>query len=262
MTRGPFDPNASGMRIPHLMVPTGAPLPPAKKAAAAAGIGGPDAVLYRYQAFPSVRVVRPGETSTEPHCDVARGHSVGNINFHIPLTPAFGTNALFVESHPGREDWHPLSTKSLGLGYLYDGARCLHFGLENTTDRTRVSLSFRIAVARCSSATVGRDAVRLVGDGLGSMAGAGDVVMEAAEDVEVDVDDDLCSDRILRDAYVTAGPGYYDEAVIDTGSSSGGGGLMMRPGFFHSGPGPVVVKKYGAGSRLLDPDERVGFPFA
>lgn len=108
-------------------------------------------ITYRYQAFPCIRVIRPGEFSIGPHCDIAYGHSIGNINFHIPLTPAFGTNALYVEGFPGREDWHPLSSRSPGLGYIFDGARCLHFALENTTERTRVSVDFRIAItALCS----------------------------------------------------------------------------------------------------------------
>jgi len=268
------------------------------------GTNDPDAILYRYQAFPSIRVLRPGESSTshssrrssrsafapsaaaggadgdDPHCDLSRGHSVGNISFHVPLTPAFGTNALYAESHPGREDWHPLSTKSLGLGYVYDGARCVHFGLENTTDRTSVCLSFRIAVARCSSSS---SSSALGGGGRGRSRsppnGTHDVPMRSSssssddddlrdaaysdDDDEMYVDDDLCSERMLRDAYSAAGPGYYDEAVIDSGAGGGAG----RPGRGGGWAGaPVVVKKYGTRGhrhhRLLDPDERVGFPFA
>ena len=43
--------------------------------------------IYRYQEFPCLRVVRPGEFSIGPHCDTAYGHSIGNLNFHVPLTP-------------------------------------------------------------------------------------------------------------------------------------------------------------------------------
>merc|ERR1711957_1146490 len=68
---------------------------------------GPEEICYRYQAFPCLRVMRPGEFSIGPHCDMAYGHSIGNINFHIPLTPTFGTNALYTETHSGRENWHP-----------------------------------------------------------------------------------------------------------------------------------------------------------
>ena len=80
-------------------------------------------VIYRYQAFPTITIVKPGDSSPDyPHCGIAEGHSIGSLNFHIPLTPVYGTNALYTESSPGREDWHPLTSKSLGLGYLFDVA--------------------------------------------------------------------------------------------------------------------------------------------
>jgi len=143
-------------------------------------------ISYRYQAFPCIRIVRPGDFSIGPHCDTIYGHSVGNLNFHIPLTPSYGTNALHTESHPGKEDWHPLSTKSVGLGYIFDGARCLHFTLENTTEATRVSLDFRIAIYN-------------------------------EEHSNSRVDGGLCSKSMLEDRFSLAGPGYYDEASVNIG---------------------------------------------
>eukprot|EP00563_Minutocellus_polymorphus_P000832 CAMPEP_0181031544 /NCGR_PEP_ID=MMETSP1070-20121207/6287_1 /TAXON_ID=265543 /ORGANISM="Minutocellus polymorphus, Strain NH13" /LENGTH=709 /DNA_ID=CAMNT_0023108925 /DNA_START=217 /DNA_END=2346 /DNA_ORIENTATION=+ len=145
-------------------------------------------ITYRFQQFPCIRIVRPGEFSIGPHSDIAYGHSIGNINFHIPLTPSFGTNALFTESHPGKEDWHPLRSKSPGLGYVFDGARCLHFALENTTDRTRASIDFRIAITRCKNG----------------------VPID-----EQQIDDALCSAGILDDRFSSEGPGYYEEARIN-----------------------------------------------
>jgi hypothetical protein len=142
-------------------------------------------VKYRFQAFPCLRVIFPGELSIDPHCDTSHGHSIGNLNFHVPLTPAFGTNALYAESHPGREDWHGLTTNSPGLGFLFDGARCLHFTLENTTNVTRVSIDFRVAIYR---------------DG----ADGGD----------------LCRRELLADRFSNAGPGYYDETSVATGLHS------------------------------------------
>jgi hypothetical protein len=85
---------------------------------------------------------------------------------------------MFIESHPGKEDWHPLSAKSVGLGYLIDGARCLHFDLENTTGTSRVSLTFRVMIYREGDDTAG-----------------------------------LCPSDMLEDAFTDAG--YYDEVVID-----------------------------------------------
>lgn len=142
-------------------------------------------VKYRFQVFPCLRVILPGELSIDPHCETAHGHSIGNLNFHVPLTAAFGTNALYTESHPGREDWHGLTTKSPGLGFLFDGARCLHFRLQNTTNVTRVSIDFRVAIYR-----------------EGADAG------------------DLCSQEFLADRFSSAGPGYYDETSIAIGLHS------------------------------------------
>jgi len=200
----------------------------------------PGEICYRYQAFPCLRVMRPGEFSIGPHCDMAYGHSIGNINFHIPLTPTFGTNALYTETHSGREDWHPLTAKSCGLGYIFDGARCLHFSLENTTDRTRVSLDFRIAIYRKSSCrSVRSDSIF-----------AQNYSMEPSVEEEYDdIDDVLCSESILEDNYSIV-PGYYDEFLLDVGSSS-----RLRAPF-----SPNTLRKNNR-SVLLNPDKRNGFPF-
>jgi len=206
---------------------------------------GSEEICYRYQAFPCLRVMKPGEFSIGPHCDMAYGHSIGNINFHIPLTPTFGTNALYTETHPGREDWHPLTAKSRGLGYIFDGARCLHFSLENTTERTRVSLDFRIAIYRKS----GRRP-NLINE---SNFLTRNYHEEAAIE-ENDVDDVLCSERALEDNYSTV-PGYYDEFLLEVGASA------RRRGQFSS-HGSVLRKNNGrVVGGLLAPDKRVGFPF-
>lgn len=206
-----------------------------------------DNICYRYQAFPCIRVIRPGEFSIGPHCDMSYGHSMGNINFHIPLTPTYGTNCVFTESHPGKEDWHPLKTKSVGLGYVFDGARCLHFTLENTTQSTRVSLDFRIAIYR--------DRKNGMGGLPRSMSNASMMMRHTilanrkhSEDDEEDRDlrDGLCCQKMLQDNYSET-PGYYDEAFIDVGINT------------MNYAGPVVHKR---NYKLLQPDKRVGFPFS
>uniref|UniRef100_A0A7S3PXY1 Uncharacterized protein n=1 Tax=Chaetoceros debilis TaxID=122233 RepID=A0A7S3PXY1_9STRA len=202
-------------------------------------------ICYRYQAFPCLRVIRPGEFSIGPHCDLADGHSMGNINFHIPLTPTFGTNALYTESHPGREDWHALKTKSVGLGFSFDGARCLHFTLENTTPKTRVSLDFRIAIYRDNQ-------------GIAPIPKSNTTMMmnysvlsrvEEEDGDEIQLHDSLCSKTMLKDNYSEA-PGYYEDAYVDLGTLT----TSTFP------PGPMVHKR-NRPNQLLHPDKRVGFPF-
>lgn len=146
-------------------------------------------IVYRYQAFPTIHIHVPGSHASilSPTCDLATGHSIGCLKFHVPLTPSFATNALYVESHPGREDWHPLIAKSVGLGYLFDGSRCIHFDLENTTDSTRVSLEFRVLMYRST-----------------------------APPLSVPLDDGiLTAPDLIEDRRSKEEAGYYEESVID-----------------------------------------------
>jgi cytidyltransferase-like protein len=62
-----------------------------------------------YQAYPCIRVVQPDEFSIGPHADVMYGHHPCSVNFYVPLTTIGGTSALFLESAPGREDWHEIN---------------------------------------------------------------------------------------------------------------------------------------------------------
>lgn len=215
---------------------------------------------YRYQGFPCIRVIRPGEFSIGPHCDMSYGHSVGNINFHIPLTPTYGTNALYSESYPGREDWHPLKTKSVGLGFCFDGARCLHFTTENTTETTRVSLDFRIAIYRYQEKTTGKkfSSTKSFSSRLDEYVSAPanhnssmvDMLTEHKDierhEEEIDVHDTLCNTKLLEDNF--SRPGYYEDAYIDLGFHSSGKFTA----------GPIVHK---VNHNLMTPDKRVGFPF-
>ena len=114
----------------------------------AAAMGG-GCVRVVFQAFPCVRVHRPGEFSIGPHCDAQYQAPEGNLNFYVPLSRAiWGTNSLFVESAPGREDWRPLMLRH-GEIATFDGLRCAHFTAENTTAHTRVSLDFRLVPGGC-----------------------------------------------------------------------------------------------------------------
>lgn len=107
-----------------------------------------DCTRFYFQAFPCVRVVRPKEFSIGVHCDASYGFDQANINFYVPLTPIYGTNSLVLESYPGREDWHTIEAE-FGQVKRFYGAQCLHFTPGNTTEKTRVSLDFRVILNRC-----------------------------------------------------------------------------------------------------------------
>jgi hypothetical protein len=244
-------------------------------------------ISYRYQSFPSIQINRPGDPCSAhvPLCDTIRGHSIGYLQFHVPLTPSFGTNALYTESHPGKEDWHPLLAKSVGIGFLWDGARCLHYTMENTTNKTCVSLNFRIAIYREDDTYKEDDDDE---NNSKNDSGGGQYPpphrhhhhdnknknnkkknniniknqqhhnnnrhhnrnhhQDDNDDDDVRVGGFLCSRAMLEDSFSRAGPGYYSDAVID-----------LRLG---SSPSwQMVAKKPGTPRRLMDPDYRVGFPF-
>lgn len=190
-----------------------------------------DCVTYRYQAFPSINIVRPGAAAKPPSCGVSDGHSLGCLFFHIPLTPSMGTSALYVESHPGREDWHPLQAKSVGLGFLYDGARCLQFGLEHTNRYTsRVSLDFCIMIYR---------------ENKFSSSSSSSPPSPYQYPLDPSATTNLCTPDLLEDSFSRKGPGYYEEACIDMNRTIALGT-------------EAVLRK----SRTLqEPDYRVGPPF-
>jgi hypothetical protein len=65
------------------------------------------------------------------------------INFWMPLTKAYDTNSLWIESQKEKGDYSPI-VLNYGEIFQFDGAN-LHHGTEiNKTGQTRVSLDFRI----------------------------------------------------------------------------------------------------------------------
>ena len=97
-----------------------------------------------YASFPCVRIQQPCDFHTiRAHVDTMYLHPHGSLNAWLPLTTTRGANTLHVESEPGREDFAPVEL-SLGELAIFDGARCSHFTVANTSDKTRVSLDFRV----------------------------------------------------------------------------------------------------------------------
>ena len=91
---------------------------------------------------------RPREFSIGPHCDAQYQHPDGTLNIYLPLTRIRDTNSLYIESEPGREDFHPLALE-VGEFTSFYGAFCTHFAVENLSDETRVSLDFRLVPGCC-----------------------------------------------------------------------------------------------------------------
>jgi len=109
----------------------------------------PDCRQLFFERTPSVRMQPPSIARVGyPHSDSMYFHQRGQINFWVPITPVFGTNTLWVESRPGRHDYHALE---LGLGECvrFYGNQCMHFTVPNDTPHTRVSLDLRVVPGPC-----------------------------------------------------------------------------------------------------------------
>lgn len=97
-----------------------------------------------YQHFPTLRVNVPNEVGTVAlHDDREYHHQPSEINFWLPLTTCFGNNSLWVESEPRKGDFHSLDMQ-YGELYRFYGNQCRHYTNANNTNKTRVSLDFRV----------------------------------------------------------------------------------------------------------------------
>jgi hypothetical protein len=98
---------------------------------------------FYYQAIPTFRVHLPDNVAVgEFHTDADYGHPEGAVTFWVPLTPAFDTNSMWVESRPGKGDYRSVDTGP-GTIVVFDAVHLRHGNLPNKTGVTRVSFDFR-----------------------------------------------------------------------------------------------------------------------
>ena len=109
----------------------------------------PEGAGLLYQAEPNVRIHLPGtgHLLVHRHTDADYHHNPNEVNFWVPLTPAYGTNSVFVESAPGLGDYEPFEMEP-GEAVRFWGNRCAHYTLPNDTGATRVSFDFRVVPRR------------------------------------------------------------------------------------------------------------------
>lgn len=97
-----------------------------------------------FQTRPTFRVHVPNNIAVaEFHKDRNYNHSPYERNIYVPLTRAFGTNTIWVESSEDQADYAPMELV-YGEYYLWDGANLTHGNRVNDTGITRVSFDFRI----------------------------------------------------------------------------------------------------------------------
>ena len=97
-----------------------------------------------YQTFPALRVSIPGNLSVgEMHIDADYNHPKEEINYWMPITELNDINTVWHESEPNKGDFKPLIINYGEIAEVYFN-QCRHFSKVNTTDKTRISLDFRI----------------------------------------------------------------------------------------------------------------------
>tara|TARA_Y100001970_G_scaffold293695_1_gene442425 strand:+ start:4884 stop:5558 length:675 start_codon:yes stop_codon:yes gene_type:complete len=104
-----------------------------------------------YQTLPSFRIQYPkAKAVTTIHCDSDEHHKhpLGEINILIPLTEMFDTSTIWIESVPNLGDYKPVNMVPSQF-MVWNGNRCRHFNKTNLTEKTRVSLDFRILPNKC-----------------------------------------------------------------------------------------------------------------
>ena len=99
-----------------------------------------------YQKFPTFRVHLPHNkviSTWHSDGDTQHQHPRGEINFILPLTRAYNTNTVWVESEPEKLDFHPVNME-YGEYLMFNGNQCIHGNKINKTGKTRVSFDFRV----------------------------------------------------------------------------------------------------------------------
>ncbi|GMI52709.1 hypothetical protein TeGR_g14313 [Tetraparma gracilis] len=107
---------------------------------------GTDCVVH--QPLPTLRIHLPhtGKNLGGRHRDGDYYRQPTEVNYWVPLTRVGGSNSLWAESEPGREDFRPFEGH-WGSCTRFWGNQCEHYTVENETETTRVSFDLRCVPA-------------------------------------------------------------------------------------------------------------------
>lgn len=98
---------------------------------------------------PTFRICYPGNIAVgEYHKDKwyrdgVWAAKVKELNFFLPFTDAYDTNTIWVESEEDKKDFAPMNCK-YGEFIQWDGPNLLHGNKLNQTNKTRISIDFRV----------------------------------------------------------------------------------------------------------------------
>lgn len=99
---------------------------------------------FCFQRVPTFRVQLPTNVAVgEPHTDGDYSHPVGERNFWVPMTKAFESNTIWIETSLGGGRLAPARSLVPGEFLTFDAVRWRHGNVANDTGATRVSFDFR-----------------------------------------------------------------------------------------------------------------------
>lgn len=102
-----------------------------------------DGPIY-FQRRPSHRILfRDTPGASRFHRDSDYGHVEAEVNYLVPQTRTYRTNAMWLETGVGSDAYAPVELE-LGEYVRFDGAARRHGAHQNQTGRTRVSFDFRV----------------------------------------------------------------------------------------------------------------------
>ncbi len=92
---------------------------------------------YYVQRVPTFRVHLRGSVAVgEWHRDRDFGHDAAEVNYWLPLTRAYGSNAMWIDDAPVEAEYGDI--------VVFDGANLWHGNKVNDTAHSRVSFDFRV----------------------------------------------------------------------------------------------------------------------
>ena len=97
-----------------------------------------------YQKIPTFRIQLVNNLGVfEFHKDKSYQHNCHEVNFFLPITNAYNTNTIWVESEEDKGDYSPMNTK-YGQIVKWNGNYLTHGNKQNKEKHSRVSVDFRV----------------------------------------------------------------------------------------------------------------------
>tara|TARA_Y100001951_G_scaffold82240_1_gene70645 strand:- start:486 stop:1130 length:645 start_codon:yes stop_codon:yes gene_type:complete len=102
-----------------------------------------------YQKIPTFRVHLKNNISVgdwhkdKMYRNVEWAEKVGEVNYYLPLTKAYGSNTVWAESEEDKGDFNPIEA-DYGQCVEWDASNLVHGNKVNRTPQTRVSADFRV----------------------------------------------------------------------------------------------------------------------